>query len=258
MIHTADAEALAAKSALTAAYTDAMNRPLNANTGADLGGLTLQGGVYAADSNGALGLTGPLVLDGAGDRNTVFIFTTDSSLTMATGSTVSLINGAQECNVFWRVGSSATLNSGSVFSGNILAQTSVFVSSGVVIHGRTLAQTGEVTLINDTFTTPTCQLTGAVPGFSSPGVRTATPTDSGTGTGTTGGGTATGLTNGVPGVSGPPRTGGAPLRSDNSFPWIAVLFVGLFAGVATTDVVVSRRLQARRALAGGAPPSSKQ
>ena len=200
------------------------------------------------------------MLDGAGNRNTVFIFTTDSSLTMASGSTVSLINGAQECNVFWRVGSSATLNSGSVFSGNILAQTSVFVSSGVVIHGRTLAQTGEVTLINDTFTTPTCDLTGPVPGFDAPGVPTATPTattptptGTGTGTGTTGNGTATGLTNGAPPVSGPPRTGGAPLTG-RGFPWLAVLFAGLVAGVATTDVLMKRRSQLRAVTADGAPP----
>ncbi len=71
-------------------------------------------------------------------------------------STVTLINGAQECNVFWQVGSSATLGTGSVFVGNILALTSISVKNGVTVHGRALARNGAVTLINDTFTKPTC------------------------------------------------------------------------------------------------------
>jgi len=142
----------------TAAYLDALGRPLNATTTADLGGLTLVGGVYAGPSKGALQLTGTLTLDGEGDPNSVFIFQTDSSLITASGSNVSLINGAQECNVFWQVGSSATLGSGSNFVGNILALTSIFVNNGVTVQGRALAQTGEVTLDNDVFTQPLCDL----------------------------------------------------------------------------------------------------
>ena len=86
----------------------------------------------------------------------MFIFQTDSTLITGSSSTVSLINGALECNVFWQVGSSATLGSGSTFVGNILALTSVSVNDGVTVHGRALAQTGSVTLINDVFTSPTC------------------------------------------------------------------------------------------------------
>jgi hypothetical protein len=158
-IEVATAAAQQAQLDLTAAYLDAEARPLDATTTADLVGLTLQGGVYAASAQGPLGLSGTLVLDGGGDPNTVFIFQTDSTLITGSGSTVSLINGAQECNVFWQVGSSATLGTGSVFAGNILALTSVTVNTGVTVHGRALAQNAAVTLDSDVFTTPTCDLT---------------------------------------------------------------------------------------------------
>ena len=96
------------------------------------------------------------MLDGAGDPSSVFIFQTDSTLITGSSSTVTLINGAQACNVFWQVGSSATLGTGSVFVGNILALTSITVTTGVTVHGRALARNGAVTLDNDTFTTPSC------------------------------------------------------------------------------------------------------
>jgi len=107
-----NAAAKNAQSNLTAAYVNAAGRPLDATTAADLSGRTLQGGVYAGPSKGALGLTGKLTLDGAGNANTVFIFQTNSTLITGSSSTVTLINGAQECNVFWQVGSSATLGTG--------------------------------------------------------------------------------------------------------------------------------------------------
>jgi len=260
-----------AKLDLTNAYNNAAGRPVNANTGADLGNLILQGGVYAVHSKGAMGLTGPLVLDGAGNRNSVFIFQTNSSLITASGSTVQLINGAQECNVFWQVGSSATLGTGSVFRGNIMADQSVTVNTGVVVHGRAMARIAAVTLDNDVFVAPTCDLTGSTTPTPTPtptpgtGGGGATPTadtpgsggtpGGGTATNTTGGGTATGLSNGVPGISGPPRTGGAPLSSGGGFPWLAVLFVAAVIGVGTTDLAMTRRAHARRAaLVGATPP----
>jgi hypothetical protein len=143
---------------LTAAYVDAASRVLNGSTTADLGNLVLVGGVYAGPSNSALSLTGNLTLDGAGDPNSVFIFQTGSTLTTASGSSVTLINGAQECNVFWQVGSSATLGTNSVFAGNILALQSITVTTGVTVHGRALARNGAVTLDTDTFISPTCNL----------------------------------------------------------------------------------------------------
>ena len=141
---------------LTAAYIDAAGRPLNGITPADLGGQVLQPGVYATSSKGALGLTGTLTLDGAGNKGSVFIFQTDSELVTASSSVVQLINGAQECNIFWQIGSSATLGTNSTFVGNILALTSVFVNTNVLVHGRALARNASVTLDDDVFTSPTC------------------------------------------------------------------------------------------------------
>jgi hypothetical protein len=152
MMSIGDAVALQAQSDLTAAYLNAAGRGGD-SIGPELGGQTLQPGVY---SGGALQLTGTLTLDGAGDPTSVFIFKAASSLTTASGSRVALINGAQECNVFWQVTSSATLGSGSTFVGNILALTSIWLQNGVTVHGRALARNGEVTLINDTFTSPAC------------------------------------------------------------------------------------------------------
>jgi len=142
----------------TAAYLDADGRPLNETTTSDLTGLTLVGGVYAGPSQSPLSLSGTLTLDGEGNPNSVFIFQTDSTLITGPGSTVSLINGAQACNVFWQVGSSATLDTGSTFVGNILALTTITVADSVTVQGRALAQNGEVTLINDTFTQVGCDL----------------------------------------------------------------------------------------------------
>ena len=149
-----------AQSDLTAAYDNAAGRPLPTTTAADLTNLVLPGGVYAGPSKGALGLTGPLVLDGQGDASSVFIFQTDSSLITASDSSVTLTNGAQECNVFWQVGSSATLGTHSVFVGNILALTSITVNTGVTVHGRTLARNGAVTMDGDVFTAPSCATAG--------------------------------------------------------------------------------------------------
>ncbi len=154
--HVNDGPAAQAQSDLTAAYVNAAGRPIDATTTADLANLTLQGGVYAGPAKGALSLSGPLTLDGAGNASSVFIFQTDSSLTTASGSTVNLVNGAQACNVFWQVGSSATLGSDSAFVGNILALTSVSLNSGVSVQGRALARNGAVTLIDDTFTPTAC------------------------------------------------------------------------------------------------------
>jgi hypothetical protein len=113
------------------------------------------GGVYNAGGV-TLGLTGTLTLDGQNDPNSVWIFQATSDLVTASSSTVAFINGAQPCNVFWQVTSSATLGSGSTFAGTILALTSITMASGVSMNGRALAQNGDVTLINDAITLSTC------------------------------------------------------------------------------------------------------
>ena len=150
MIRVDDSLVTMAKTALTAAYNDAVSRPNAVTlTPSDLGGRTLTPGVYQAPSSVQI-LNGNLILDGKGDPNAVFIFQIGTSLTTNSGSQVILINGAQHANVFWAVGSSATLGTNSVFQGIILAQQSITLTTGVVLDGCALAQTGAVTLDTNT------------------------------------------------------------------------------------------------------------
>lgn len=200
-----------AQSDLTAAYVDAAGRSLTATTTADLAGLTLTAGVYSGPDRSALELSGTLVLDAEGDENAVFIFQTDSTLITGSASSVQLVNGAQACNVFWQVGSSATLGSGSVFVGNVLAQISITIDNGVTVHGRALARTGAVTLDNDVFTDASCAETApTTTGETGPTITldTTPPTTADTG-GTTS--TPQGSTTVVPGVTVPGSTQVPPI-----------------------------------------------
>lgn len=149
-----------AKNHLTAAFTDAAGRTPLTTVPTELGGTTLTDGVYDSAST-TFGITagaGPLILDGQGDPSSVFIFEMDAAgtgLTVGPGSVVSLVNGAQACNVFWRV-DTAALDTGATFKGTILALNSITVANGTNIEGRLLARNGNVTLDNDTITVPTC------------------------------------------------------------------------------------------------------
>lgn len=156
--HVADAVAAQAQADLTTAYNDAAGRTSDATVSADLGGQSLAPGVYTSASS--LGLTGTLTLDGQGDPSAVFIFQAGSALTTASASQVSLIGGAQACNVFWQIGSSATLGTNSVFRGTILALESITVTTGATVDGRTLARNSAVTLDNNTITRSTCATGG--------------------------------------------------------------------------------------------------
>jgi len=160
-IHAADAAALQAQSDLTAAYLSLLGRPTTVDlTGQNLGGLTLIPGVYNFASSAQL--TGTLTLNALGNPSAVFIFNIGSSLTTASASNVLLINGAQGGNVFWRVGSSATLGTGTIFSGDIMAQSSITLNTGASINcGAAFARTGAVTL--DTNTISLCALLPPVP-----------------------------------------------------------------------------------------------
>ena len=170
-IHSADAVALQAQSDLTTAYNDAAGRSPTANVPAFIGaGQTLAPGVYKASSSLEVG--GSLTLDAGGDPNAVFIFQAPSTLITDSASSVILTNGAQACNVFWQVGSSATLGTNSAFTGTILALTSISVDTGDTIAGRALARNGAVTLDDDTITAPTCQTTPPTP---TPTPTTPTP-----------------------------------------------------------------------------------
>jgi hypothetical protein len=153
-----------AKNHLTAAFTDAAGRTPVTTVPTELGGTTKTAGVYDSSST-TFGITagaGALVLDGQGDPSSVFIFEMNAGgtgLTAGPGSTVSLINGAQACNVFWRV-DTASINTTAVFKGNVLALNSISVANGANIEGRLLARNGNVSLINDVITVPTCTTTG--------------------------------------------------------------------------------------------------
>jgi hypothetical protein len=144
-IHTGDAVALDAQNDTTTAYnTLAGEAPTLDLTGKDLGGMTLTAGTYFFSSSAQL--TGALTLDAQGDPNAVFVFQIGSTLTTASNSSVSVINKAEDCNIFWQVGSSATLGTTTVFKGNILALTSITLDTGATVSGRTLARNAAVTM----------------------------------------------------------------------------------------------------------------
>jgi len=153
-IHAADAAAGQAQSDLTTAYNAAAGTACGTDlTGQDLGGLTLTPGVYCFDTSAQL--TGTLTLDLQGDPDAVFLFQIGSTLTTASASSVALANsGGTTCppNVNWQIGSSATLGTGSSFTGNILALTSITLTTGTSMNGRTLARNGAVTLDTNTVT----------------------------------------------------------------------------------------------------------
>jgi Ice-binding-like len=169
VIHSADAVAAGAQSDLTTAYNDAAGRPSSASVGPTIGaGQTLAPGVYTASSS--LQINGALTLDAQGDPNAVFIFQAASTLITASASSVVLTNGAQACNVFWQVGSSATLGTDSTFVGSILALTSISVDTGDTVQGRALARNGQVSLDDDTITAPFCTPSRTPPPVSPPPV----------------------------------------------------------------------------------------
>ncbi|MGZ4801117.1 MAG: ice-binding family protein [Acidimicrobiia bacterium] len=265
------------------AYTDAAGRTVDTITGTELGSQTLGAGVFATAAKDPLTLNGSLILDGGGDPNSVFIFQTDSTFITAANSSVTLINDAQECNVFWQVGSSATLALSSTLAGSVMAQDSITLAAGVTVHGRVLAQGAAVTMDTDMFVNPTCDLTPPVTTTTTASTTTTTlapttttlapttttlapttttfppttttaapaPADPGASTTTVGAVVLAASTTApaqvaaddasVPRVTGPPRTGGAPLRTSHSFPWLTLVFAGLFAGAGMACVPPLRK-----------------
>jgi hypothetical protein len=162
-IHQADALAAQAQADLITAYDDAAGQGPANTLATELGGQTLTPGVYDSES-GTFGITGTLTLNGQGNPDAVFIFKTATTLISASASQVLMINGAQPCNLFWQVGSSATLGTNSTFAGNILALESIELDSGVTVLGRLLARNASVTLINDTVTRADCAVPDSGPG----------------------------------------------------------------------------------------------
>jgi len=152
--HLADAVAAQAQIDLTSAYNTLAGLPCPAanNIGTtNIGGTTKAAGVYCSATS--IGVTGALTLDGGGDPNATFVFQAGSGLT--TAGNVVLINGAQAKNVYWQIGSSATIGTGSQWQGNILALTSITLVDNANLTGRALARNGAVSLgTNNTITLP--------------------------------------------------------------------------------------------------------
>ena len=194
--HKTDAVARQAKTDLVTTYNDLASWGATRRmTGLDLGGKTLTPGVYTFSSSAQV--TGTLTLSGNG----IFIFQMGSTLTTASNSRVLVTNGAQACAVYWKVGSSATLGSGTQFKGTIVALTSItMVTGATILPGRALARNGAVTLDSNLINLPTgpCSATGT------------------TGTGTTSTSTATLA-----------QTGGGPPQG--SFPWWMLALIGVLA-----------------------------
>jgi type VI secretion system secreted protein VgrG len=144
-IHAADATALSAQNSVVTAYNALVSQTCTQDlTGLDLGGMTLIPGVYCFSSTA--GLTGTLTLNAQGNPAAAFVFKIGSALTTAGASHVVLTNGGSACNIFWQVGSSATLGTTTAFFGNILALTSITLTTGASVTGRTLARNGATTL----------------------------------------------------------------------------------------------------------------
>jgi len=153
--HAGDQAAGDAQADLVSAYNTLSAEPCTQDlTGQDLGGLTLVPGVYCFDSSAFL--TGTLTLNAVDGAASVFVFKTGSTLITASGSHVEFLNGGTCNGVYWRVGSSATLGTGSLFEGTIVALTSITATTGADVNGRLLARNGAVTLDDNTVTGPTC------------------------------------------------------------------------------------------------------
>jgi len=254
--YAADGVALQAQNDLTTAYNQAAGATPVTVESADLGGQNLAPGVYKGTS--ALSLTGTVTLNGENNPNSVFIFQAGSTLITASSSTVQLINGATWCNVFWQVGSSATLGTATTFVGTIMALTSASLTTGATVMGRVLARNGSVTLDTNTITQPACATSTTTATTATPaGKNVGGGGSSGTGThakGTTGNGlgggsNAGGLGGGVV-PTGFPATGfGGASRSDDPA-LVALGGVALVAAVVALGQGFRRR---RVQLAGNRP-----
>jgi hypothetical protein len=171
-------------------------------TGQDLGGMTLIPGVYCFTSSA--GLTGQLTLDAQNDPYAVWIFKIGSTLTTASGSSVTYINSPHLiCNVFWWVGSSATIGTTTSFLGNIVASESISMNTNANLQGRAVALNASVTLLDNDITPLFCYVAPSI----TP-TPTSTPPANATGTPTL-----------LPIVTALPDTGGAALNQSEGFTW---------------------------------------
>lgn len=153
-IHLGDPTAAQAEADVTTAYNDAAGRTLcPVSLSGNLGGLTLSPGLYKSTSGFEIS-SGDLTLDAKRDASAVFIFQMASTLTTTAGRHVILTNGAKASNVFWQVGSSATLGTTTIFKGTILAYQAITLQTGATLDGRALARVAGVALDTNNVTTP--------------------------------------------------------------------------------------------------------
>jgi hypothetical protein len=184
--HAGDTAAGDAQTSLTSAYLQAAALgPSGTGHYPEVGGLTLDPGVYNATSG--MALTGKVTLDGHGDPNATWVFQAGTTLVTGSSSEVSVVNG-NPCNVYWQVGSSATLGSGSTFIGTVMADQSITATTQATVAGRLLAHSAAVTLDSNQITAPVCALTDAsgapIPAPSASPTATPTPTVTPSPTGT--------------------------------------------------------------------------
>ncbi len=153
-IYSAGAVALQAQADALTAYSSLASQTATTTTGAaaTFANTNLTSGVYQAPSS--LAFSGTLTLDGGGNANATFVFQTGSTLTFASGSQVILTNGARAANVFWQVGSSATLGTYTSIVGSLFAHDSITANTGASVTGRLIALNAAVTLDTNTISLP--------------------------------------------------------------------------------------------------------
>jgi ice-binding like protein len=209
--HIGDSAYTVAETDLVTAYNNSSQTTTVDYSGVNLGGLTLGPGVY--NQSTAPTLTGTLTLSGGG----VYIFKIGSTLVTASGARVSLINGAQPCDIFWQVGSSATIATSTTFVGNIMATASIQMQTGATLNGRALARTAAVTLDTNRIIQPSGCPGGftasyPVPGYVPPPVGNILP-----------------------------ATLGVPSDLLREIPWLLVIGVGGAIGATALGVSSARR-----------------
>lgn len=175
-VHAGDAVALQAQIDVGTAYDALAAQPCSVDlSGTDLAGLRLKPGVYCFASSAQL--SGALVLDAEGRTDAVFVFKIASTLTTASNASVSMVGGGTACGVFWQIGSSATLGTGTVFAGSVLALASISLTTGAKVSGRTIARTGAVTLDANAVSIPVCAVAPADAGGADAARPDAAPAD---------------------------------------------------------------------------------
>jgi hypothetical protein len=230
--HFNDAVYITAQTDLVNAYNGASQTTTKDYTGINLGGLTLGPGVY--NQTTAPPLTGTLTLNGPG----IYIFKIGSTLVVgapgAPAGRVVLINGAQPCDIFWQVASSATLNTSTTFIGTIMAVAGIQMLTGATLWGRALARTAGVTLDTNRIIQPSGCTTGLTTNYVAPAPVAAPVPNSGNLPASLG----VIVTAVVPGST------GIPEEMRGEFPWLLLIAVG--AGLGATALGLRSRRRRRR------------